>query len=98
VEYAGAGAECRQEMRLFTKNGLRVVTVSERYGGQFIGIECVADRMDVGVSSRDEDIDRIQASAASFAERMSVKVEHWKGRLHQLARAGKRTRAVGRRL
>jgi hypothetical protein len=82
-------------VRLFMRNSFRVVNVSERYSGQLIGIECFADRTDIGASSSDEDIDRIQASAASFAERMSLKVEHWKGRLHQLPCAGKRTALWG---
>jgi SAM-dependent methyltransferase len=74
---------------LFGASGFNVKNICELYDGQFIGIECVP--VEPGIHSTVvSDVTELHGSVMSFAERYRLKVERWKAKFDDLARAGER--------
>lgn len=75
---------------LFRRHGFRVLAVNEVFGGQFLTIEAAPD--DGAVETPDDagELAALTADACAFAENYRAKRDEWRGRLGELARAGKR--------
>lgn len=75
---------------LFRKQGFRVLTVNEVFGGQFLTIEVVPDDGNSETFDTTTELAALAADARAFAEKYDRKREEWRTRLGALAAAGKR--------
>lgn len=75
---------------LFRRHGFRVLAVNEVFGGQFLTIEAAPDAGTAAAPDDAEQLSALAADARAFAENYRAKRDLWRGRLGELARAGKR--------
>ena len=77
--------------QLFQLGGFAIQRISETYGGQYLGIECVPAAGDAPVPAASNAAAReICASVDRFPHRYRDKLDHWRGVCTELKRSGKR--------
>jgi SAM-dependent methyltransferase len=82
---------------VFRSSGFAVKELHDLYEGQFLGIDTVA--APAALPGQDPatpgDVQMIDGYVQKFADEYSAKVAHWKGRLEEWTRLGKRVAAWG---
>lgn len=81
--------------RILADAGFAPVEVADAYSGQFLWAEAKAAEGAISVSDDQAELERVAADVDAFGARFERAVHEWRGRLEEMARAGRRVVAWG---